>query len=210
MRSSKLTVNMYLSGEQATGFKKLLENEMAKTKRRSSSVPQVVTPLQRTWDATLSFKAEAIELLGNLEMKAVLGWIASTSEELAHFHSGDEDGIYLAYSDFRPYLLADSSWSLPNLARADSQKSQHQRVSELQRLRSIFGTNERQWVEAQVENAKQQHLKCSAVAEHRGDNMLLSRSSISQKDAKLISINLDQSRMKWPISWIQNSKQTRR
>ncbi|KAI3815021.1 hypothetical protein L1987_14672 [Smallanthus sonchifolius] len=33
--------NTYRPGEQATDFKKLLDNEMAKTKRRSSSVPQV-------------------------------------------------------------------------------------------------------------------------------------------------------------------------
>nr|XP_043611052.1 AUGMIN subunit 3 [Erigeron canadensis] len=127
----------------------------------------------------------------NLEMNAVLGRIASTAQELAHFHSGDEDGIYLAYSDFHPYLLVDSlcmkelnQWFVKqldtgpyrlvaeegkskcswvnlddisnNLVRADTQKTQHQRVSELQRLRSIFGTSERQWVEAQVENAKQQ------------------------------------------------------
>ncbi|KAJ0053201.1 hypothetical protein Pint_02600 [Pistacia integerrima] len=160
----------------------------------------------------------------NLQMNAVLGRIASTAQELAHYHSGDEDGIYLAYSDFHPYLLGDSacikelnqwfskqldtvgiyradiemlsfaislglitdsiygllhdckqgpfrlvaeegkskcSWvSLDDvsniLVRADLEKSHHQRVSELQRLRSIFGTSERQWVEAQVENAKQQ------------------------------------------------------
>nr|GEV31014.1 augmin subunit 3 [Tanacetum cinerariifolium] len=126
----------------------------------------------------------------NLEMNAVLGRIASTAQELAHFHSGEEDGIYLAYSDFNPYLLVDSlcmkelnqwfvkqldtgpyrlvaeegkskcSWvnldDVSNTLVRDSQKSQHQRVSELQRLRSIFGTSERQWVEAQVENAKQQ------------------------------------------------------
>ncbi|KAJ0112476.1 hypothetical protein Patl1_02628 [Pistacia atlantica] len=150
----------------------------------------------------------------NLQMNAVLGRIASTAQELAHYHSGDEDGIYLAYSDFHPYLLGDSacikelnqwfskqldtvgiyradiemlsfaislglitdsgpfrlvaeegkskcSWvtldDVSNiLVRADLEKSHHQRVSELQRLRSIFGTSERQWVEAQVENAKQQ------------------------------------------------------
>ncbi|XP_010273621.1 PREDICTED: AUGMIN subunit 3 isoform X1 [Nelumbo nucifera] len=128
----------------------------------------------------------------NLEMNAVLGRIASTAQELAHCHSGDEDGIYLAYSDFRSYLNGDSactkelkqwfvkqfemgpfrlvaeegkakcSWvSLDDISNclvraADSEKSHHQRVAELQRLRSIFGTSERQWVEAQVENAKQQ------------------------------------------------------
>ncbi|KDP45253.1 hypothetical protein JCGZ_15118 [Jatropha curcas] len=126
----------------------------------------------------------------NLRMNEVLGRIASTAQELAHYHSGDEDGIYLAYSDFHPYLLGDSScikelnqwfskqldtgpfrlvaeegkskcsWvsldDISNLLVRDLEKSHHQRVSELQRLRSIFGTSERQWVEAQVENAKQQ------------------------------------------------------
>ncbi|KAK9097818.1 hypothetical protein Syun_024863 [Stephania yunnanensis] len=125
----------------------------------------------------------------NLEMNAALGRIASTAQQLAHFHSGDEDGIYLAYSDFHSYLLGDSayteglhqwfikqfetgpfrlvaeegkakcSWvSLDdsNCSVQDMEKSHRQRVAELQRLRSIFGTSERQWVEAQVENAKQQ------------------------------------------------------
>ncbi|GMN50209.1 hypothetical protein TIFTF001_019371 [Ficus carica] len=127
----------------------------------------------------------------NLQMNAVLGKIASTAQELAHYHSGDEDGIYLAYSDFHPYLVGDTacikelnqwfskqldtgpfrlvaeegkskcSWvSLDDISniiiRADLETSHHQRVSELQRLRSVFGTSERQWVEAQVENAKQQ------------------------------------------------------
>ncbi|KAI5393675.1 AUGMIN subunit 3, variant 2 [Lathyrus oleraceus] len=45
----------------------------------------------------------------NLQMNAVLGRIASTAEELAHYHSGDEDGIYLAYSDFTQFLFEDSS-----------------------------------------------------------------------------------------------------
>ncbi|KAK2428671.1 AUGMIN subunit [Trifolium repens] len=39
----------------------------------------------------------------------VLGRIASTSEELAHYQSGDEDGIYLAYSDFNQFLLGEYS-----------------------------------------------------------------------------------------------------
>ncbi|KAH0870002.1 hypothetical protein HID58_077024 [Brassica napus] len=126
----------------------------------------------------------------NLQMNGVLGRLASTSQELAHYHSGEEDGIYLAYSDFHAYLAGDSactkelnqwftkqldtgpyrlvaeegkskcSWvsldDTSNMLLADLEKSQHERVSELQRLRSIFGTSERQWIEAQVENAKQQ------------------------------------------------------
>ncbi|MED6222881.1 AUGMIN subunit 3 [Stylosanthes scabra] len=126
----------------------------------------------------------------NLQMNAVLGRIASTTQELARYHSGDEDGIYLAYSDFNQYLLGDKSclselnqwfskqletgpfrlvadegkskcsWvsldDISNIYVRDLEKSHHQRVSELQRLRSVFGMSERQWVEAQVENAKQQ------------------------------------------------------
>jgi len=128
----------------------------------------------------------------NLEMNAVLGRIAATTQELAHYHSGDEESIYLAYSDFHPYVVGDlactkelnrwfskqfekgpfrlvaeegkskCSWvSLDDitncLMRGDSEKSHHhQRVAELQRLRSIFATSERQWIEGQVENAKQQ------------------------------------------------------
>ncbi|KAL5978752.1 AUGMIN subunit 3 [Asimina triloba] len=45
----------------------------------------------------------------NLEMNAFLGKIASTAQELAHYHSGDEEGIYLAYSDFHSYLVGDST-----------------------------------------------------------------------------------------------------
>eukprot|EP00256_Glycine_max_P051299 XP_014617287.1 AUGMIN subunit 3 [Glycine max] len=45
----------------------------------------------------------------NLQMNGVLERIASKAHELAHYHSGDEDGIYLAYSDFNQFLLGDSS-----------------------------------------------------------------------------------------------------
>ncbi|RZB56901.1 AUGMIN subunit 3 isoform C [Glycine soja] len=45
----------------------------------------------------------------NLQMNGVLERIASTAHELAHYHSGDEDDIYLAYSDFNQFLLGDSS-----------------------------------------------------------------------------------------------------
>ncbi|KAE8659321.1 hypothetical protein F3Y22_tig00116962pilonHSYRG00065 [Hibiscus syriacus] len=159
----------------------------------------------------------------NLQMNEVLGKIASTAQELAHYHSGDEEGIYLAYSDFHPYLVGDSScimelnqWfakqldTVPfqlvaeegkskcswvslddvsnNLVRADLEKSHHQRVSELQRLRSIFGTSERQWVEAQVENAKQQAilmaLKCQISSDEA--HIHLDLHSLRRKHAELV------------------------
>ncbi|KAK1426915.1 hypothetical protein QVD17_15595 [Tagetes erecta] len=151
-------------------------------KRARVASTSTVNGLLTTIDDSLSAR--------NLEMNSVLERISATAQELAHFHSGDEHGIYLAYSDFHPYLLADAScmkelnhWFVKQLdtgpyrlvaeegkskcawvnlddvsntlVQADTPKS-HPRVSELQRLRSIFGTSERQWVEAKVENAKQQ------------------------------------------------------
>ncbi|CAA0805954.1 Unknown protein [Striga hermonthica] len=139
----------------------------------------------------------------NLEMNAVLGRIASTAQELAHYHSGEDEGIYLAYADFHSYLLTDAScmkelnqwfskqldsgpyrlvveegkskcsWvslnEVSNVLVRDTENTQHQRLSELQRLRSIFGTSERQWVEAQVENAKQQALLTTLKAQVTSD-----------------------------------------
>ncbi|GAV70749.1 hypothetical protein CFOL_v3_14247 [Cephalotus follicularis] len=159
----------------------------------------------------------------NLQMNAVLGRIASTAQELAHYHSGEVDDIYLAYSDFHPYLLGDSSsikelnqwfakqldtgpfrlvaeegkskcsWvSLDDisniLVRADLEKSHHQRVSELQRLRSIFGTSERQWVEAQVENAKQQAILMALKSQVTSDeaHIHLDLHSLRRKHAELV------------------------
>ncbi|XWS47154.1 hypothetical protein CRYUN_Cryun14cG0129000 [Craigia yunnanensis] len=159
----------------------------------------------------------------NLQMNAVLGRIASTAQELAHYHSGDEEGIYLAYSDFHPYLVGDSScikelnqWfakqldTVPfrlvaeegkskcswvslddvsnSLVRADLEKSHHQRVSELQRLRSIFGTSERQWVEAQVENAKQQAILMALKSQVSSDeaHIHLDLHTLRRKHAELV------------------------
>ncbi|XP_048233076.1 AUGMIN subunit 3 isoform X1 [Ricinus communis] len=159
----------------------------------------------------------------NLRMNEVLGRIVSTAEELAHYHSGDEDGLYLAYSDFHPYLLGDSSctreinqwfskqldtgpfrlvaeegkskcsWvSLDDisniLVRADLEKSHHQRVSELQRLRSIFGTSERQWVEAQVGNAKQQAILMTLKSQITSDeaHIHLDLHTLRRKHSELV------------------------
>ncbi|XP_027913734.1 AUGMIN subunit 3 isoform X1 [Vigna unguiculata] len=158
----------------------------------------------------------------NLQMKAVLERIASTAHELAHYHSGDEDGIYLAYSDFNQFLLGDSSclkelnqWFAKQLdtgpfrlvaeegkskcswvnldeisntyVRADLEKSHHQRVSELRRLRSIFGVSEKQWVEAQVKNAKQQAILMTLKSQVSSDeaHIHLDLHSLRRKHSEL-------------------------
>ncbi|KAJ4847957.1 AUGMIN subunit 3 [Turnera subulata] len=190
----------------------------------------------------------------NLRVNEVLGRIASTAQELAHYHSGDEDGIYLAYSDFQPYLLQDSScmkeinlwfskqldtvpfrlvaeegkskcsWmSLDDisniLVREDGEKSHHQRVSELQRLRSIFGTSEKQWVEAQVANSKQQaillaiksqiasdeaHIHLDHYSLRRKNNDLMEELSNLHKDEeKLLSETIPD--LCWELAQLQDT-----
>ncbi|CAN4098611.1 unnamed protein product [Withania somnifera] len=196
-------------------------------------------------DATLALKAEELELQKQLRrlqsqydmltgqastliqgrrarMNAVLGRMTSTVQELAHYHSGDEDGIYLSYADFHAYLLVDAScvkelnqwftkhldtgpyrlvaeegkskcsWvslnDISNVLLRDLEKSHHQRVSELQRLRSIFGPSERQWIEAQVENAKQQAILTTLKGQVTSDeaHIHLDLHSLRRKHAELV------------------------
>uniref|UniRef100_M4F8S0 HAUS augmin-like complex subunit 3 N-terminal domain-containing protein n=1 Tax=Brassica campestris TaxID=3711 RepID=M4F8S0_BRACM len=189
----------------------------------------------------------------NLQMNGVLGRLASTSQELAHYHSGEEDGIYLAYSDFHAYLAGDSactkelnqwftkqldtgpyrlvaeegkskcSWvsldDTSNMLRADLEKSQHERVSELQRLRSIFGTSERQWIEAQVENAKQQAIlltlksQVTSVEAHihfdlhslrrKHADLVEEISTLYQKEEKLLSETIPE--LCWELAQLQDT-----
>ncbi|XP_050146611.1 uncharacterized protein LOC126622010 isoform X5 [Malus sylvestris] len=70
---------------------------------------------------------------------------------------------------------------------ADLKKSHHQRVSEFHRIRSIFGTNERQWVEAQVENAKQQAILMAPKSQVSSDeeHIHLDLHSLRRKHAEL-------------------------
>eukprot|EP00252_Welwitschia_mirabilis_P002721 TRINITY_DN12682_c0_g1_i1.p1 TRINITY_DN12682_c0_g1~~TRINITY_DN12682_c0_g1_i1.p1 ORF type:complete len:658 (-),score=126.64 TRINITY_DN12682_c0_g1_i1:375-2348(-) len=160
----------------------------------------------------------------NLEMNAVLEKIASATQELAQFHSGEEEDIYLSYSDFHTYSVQDlactrelnqwfvkqfnvgpsrlvaeegkskCSWvSLDDVTncfiRGDSEKSYHHRVTELQRLRSIFGVSERQWVEAQVENAKQQAILTMAKLQVSADeaHVHLDLHSLRRKNSEINS-----------------------
>ncbi|TVU12268.1 hypothetical protein EJB05_45903, partial [Eragrostis curvula] len=74
------------------------------------------------------------------------------------------------------------------LIRGESEKSHHhQRVSELQRLRSIFATSERQWIEAQVENAKQQAILSMLKSQVSSDEAHIHRDihSLRRKSSEL-------------------------
>ncbi|KAL9252248.1 AUGMIN subunit 3-like protein [Drosera capensis] len=185
-------------------------------RRARVAATSLVTGQLGAMDDTLSAR--------NLEMNAVLVRIASTAQELAHYHSGDdvENDIYLAYSDFHQYLLGDasctkildqwftkhldtvpfrlvaeegkskSSWvsldDVSNVVVRDLEKFHNQRVFELQRLRSIFGTSERQWVEAQVENAKQQAILMTLKSQVASDEAHIHTDlhSLRRKHAELV------------------------
>ncbi|XP_022633271.1 AUGMIN subunit 3 isoform X3 [Vigna radiata var. radiata] len=71
--------------------------------------------------------------------------------------------------------------------RADLEKSHHQRVSELRRLRSIFGVSEKQWVEAQVKNAKQQAILMTLKSQVSSDeaHIHLDLHSLRRKHSEL-------------------------
>ncbi|KAJ4812957.1 HAUS augmin-like complex subunit 3 [Rhynchospora pubera] len=182
--------------KEALELKKQIERQQVQFELLANQASSLIQGRRSRVGATSSVNGQLIVLdeqlsARNRGMNEVLGEMAATAQELAHYHSGDEDGIYLAYSDFHSYVLGDlactkelnhwfskqfekgpfrlvaeegkskCSWvSLDDitncLRRGDSEKSQHHRIAELQRLRSIFATSERQWVEAQVENAKQQ------------------------------------------------------
>lgn len=140
----------------------------------------------------------------NLEMNTVLEKLSSSARELAYYHSGEEDGIYISFADLRPYIIQDQActkvlqewfskqfdvgpsrlvaeegkskcaWvTLDDVTnrfiRGDSERTYHRRVVELQRLRSIFGVSERQWVEAHAEKAKQQAVLLAAQLQSSAD-----------------------------------------
>ncbi|KAH7675115.1 HAUS augmin-like complex subunit 3 protein [Dioscorea alata] len=71
--------------------------------------------------------------------------------------------------------------------RGDSEKYHHHRVAELQRLRSIFATSERQWIEAQVDNAKQQAILSMVKSQISSDEAHIHRDiqSLRRKNSEL-------------------------
>ncbi|KAH9564012.1 hypothetical protein CY35_04G002800 [Sphagnum magellanicum] len=56
-----------------------------------------------------------------------------------------------------------------HFVKGDLERAYHRRFVELQRLRSIFGVSERQWVEAHVEKAKQQAVLLMAQSQATAD-----------------------------------------
>ncbi|KAL6578943.1 AUGMIN subunit 3 [Orobanche minor] len=205
-----------------------LESDMARMREEEAScienAMQLHEVLKAINDLTLAFTKKDPKKengKGSREMmNAVLGRMASTAQELAQYHSGDDDSIYLAYTDFHSYLLADASnvielnqwfskqldsdpyrlvaeegkfkcsWvSLNDISNVfeDTKNMQHQRLYELQRLRSVFGTSERQWVDSQVENAKHQAVLMTLKAQVTSDeaHIHIDLHSLRRKHAEL-------------------------
>lgn len=108
-------------------------------------------------------------------MNAVLGKLVATTQELSYYHSEADIGIYLSSCDFQSYVISNlactkelNKWftkkfvkgPLPlvakeDMSRGDSEMSHHF-VVELKRINSIFAKSKRQYIEAQVEYAKEE------------------------------------------------------
>ncbi|KAF2284608.1 hypothetical protein GH714_027550 [Hevea brasiliensis] len=157
----------------------------------------------------------------NLRMNEVLGRIASTTQELAHYHSGDEDGIYLAYADFHPYLLGDSSFikEINQWFSKQLDTGPFRLVAEEGKSKFGFGTSERQWVEAQVENAKQQAILTALKSQITSDEAHIhldlhtlrrkhselegELSNLHQKEEKLLSETIPD--LCWELAQLQDT-----
>ncbi|XP_021307830.1 AUGMIN subunit 3 isoform X2 [Sorghum bicolor] len=111
----------------------------------------------------------------SLEMNAILGKLTATTQELSYYHSDADTGVYLSYCDFQPYVSSVlactkelNKWFSKKFEkgplqlvvqddkiRGDSVNSNHF-VVELSRINSIFAKSKRQYIEAQVEHAKEE------------------------------------------------------
>ncbi|CAN6180774.1 unnamed protein product [Urochloa humidicola] len=111
----------------------------------------------------------------SLEMNAVLGKLAATTQELSYYHSEADIGVYLSYSDFQSYVRSNqactkelNSWFSKKFekgplqlvvkddkSRGDFVNSHHFGV-ELNRINSIFAKSKRRYIEAPVEYAKEE------------------------------------------------------
>uniref|UniRef100_A0ACD5ULW9 Uncharacterized protein n=1 Tax=Avena sativa TaxID=4498 RepID=A0ACD5ULW9_AVESA len=111
----------------------------------------------------------------SLEMNAVLGKLVATIQELSYYHSEADIGIYLSYCDFQSYVISNlactkeiKKWftkkfekgplhlvAKEDVSKGDSEKHHHF-VVELNRINSIFAKSKRQYIEAQIEYAKEE------------------------------------------------------
>ncbi|TVU41944.1 hypothetical protein EJB05_15505, partial [Eragrostis curvula] len=110
----------------------------------------------------------------SLEMNVVLGKLAATTQELSYYHSEADIGVYLSYCDFQSYVSNNlactkelNKWFSKKFekgplqlvvkedeSRGDSVNSYHFDV-ELNRINSVFAKSKRQYIEAQIEYAKE-------------------------------------------------------
>ncbi|KAJ1288045.1 hypothetical protein BS78_02G058500 [Paspalum vaginatum] len=106
----------------------------------------------------------------SLEMNAVLGKLAATTQELTYYHTEADIGVYLSYCDFQPYVSTGlactkelNKWfskkfekgPLQLVVQGDCVNSHHFAV-EVNRINSIFAKSKRRYIEAQVEYAKEE------------------------------------------------------
>ncbi|KAL5197455.1 hypothetical protein ABZP36_000967 [Zizania latifolia] len=153
----------------------------------------------------------------NLEMNAILGKLTATTQELSYYHSEADNGIYLSYCDFQSYITHNlacteelNRWfskkfekgplqfvAKEDTSRGDYEKSRHFSV-ELKRVNSIFAKSKRQYIEAQVECAKEEailstlriHLASQPSHVHQDIHSLRTRNSELAEELRDLSLQV--------------------
>ncbi|KAF8732082.1 hypothetical protein HU200_016042 [Digitaria exilis] len=111
----------------------------------------------------------------SLEMNAVLGKLAATTQELSYYHSEADIGVYLSYWDFKSYVRSNlacmkelSRWFSERFEKGPLQlvvkddksrgdfENSHHFVVELNRINSVFTKSKRRYIEAHAEYAKEE------------------------------------------------------
>ncbi|CAN6203225.1 unnamed protein product [Urochloa humidicola] len=151
----------------------------------------------------------------SLEMNAVLGKLAATTQELSYYHSEADIGVYLSYCDFQSYVRSNQActrelnrWFSKKFekgplqlvvkddkSRGDFVNSHHFGV-ELNRINSIFAKSKRRYIEAQVEYAKEEAIVSTLRAQlasqqsYQDSHSLRRRSSELAEELKDLSLHV--------------------
>ncbi|CAL5078762.1 unnamed protein product [Urochloa decumbens] len=152
----------------------------------------------------------------SLEMNAVLGKLAATTQELSYYHSEADIGVYLSYCDFQSYVRSNQACT-KELNRWFSKKFQkgplqlvvkddksrgdfvnsHNFGVELNRINSIYAKSKRRYIEAQVEYAKEEAILSMLRAQlasqqsyHQDIHSLRRKSSELSEELKDLSLHV--------------------
>ncbi|RLN35791.1 AUGMIN subunit 3-like isoform X1 [Panicum miliaceum] len=153
----------------------------------------------------------------SLEMNAVLGKLAATTQELSYYHSEADIGVYLSYCDFLCYVRSNlgctkelNRWfskkfekgPLQLVVKDDKSRgdfvNSHHFVVQLNRINSIFAKSKMRYIEAQAEYVKEEAIVSTLRTQlasqqsyiHQDSHSLRRKSSEFAEELKDLSLNV--------------------